>query len=516
LWRKTQKLIGQQVKMQQGYRKTGQESKKAGDAAQRAGRGGQQAFSQMKGVVMGVAGALGLGSGVAGALALVNKHYDAWLQNINAVAGATKTASKDMIAFATLQQGGTKAQRVMQAAALGARYSVPSGEAWNAVQALQSAPGRTFATGMKAAESVFAGSQVGIPVAKGLELEILGASQKQKPGDFIRMAYAAGQASSRDPMTLAGAASALKFFDDKTFGFAAGAVLSGSISKEKLPVYLRQAGLALSRSGSLQKFFEDKGMGGASQAERLRALNRLGIDTAVELQEAGVGELRQLEALAGLVPNVEAIDKTYKDIQRRAKPGLLAQQRAETEAELPTLKRTRMAEQIVQYGSNWIKLGPTADKAVQEQNKLNLEAMALSRIGLYKGLLGSKYYTATLAGELIPDLNPIERAGMELRSQRWMEHEASRIQADIGAGKGMPAYPYPMALPRGATRGGYITQQADRYHEMYPSIPQDRLEKIMEHYADRQDEMISVLKRMLDRAESQRLNPTLKRPDDDR
>jgi len=212
------KILRQNSRLMEQNQKLASQSRRAGREKRDLLRGTRQQVTTLVGSYLSVQGAIGT----------INRLHDTWLQNIRLVSTEAQKASNQMIAFAALQEGGTKAKRVAAAAALASQFGITDrGEAFNTVQALQSARGGDIRAGMTAARTVFAASQVGVSVGRGRELEVLGASQGQRPGQALRRAFVAGQLSSRDPEVLAGAAPGMKFFQDKNFGFATAAVLAG-------------------------------------------------------------------------------------------------------------------------------------------------------------------------------------------------------------------------------------------------------------------------------------------------
>lgn len=348
-----------------------------------AGKAGKQAFGpQALSMVRNLAGGLGMTLGVGGAIAAINRGYETWLQNIREIASEANKASGEIIALAALQEPGQKRERVMEAAALAARYGVSArGEAFDTIQALQSALGGDWRKGMKAAETVFAATQVGIPVEKGKELEILGAGQGQQPGQALRRAYVAGQASGRDPAALAGAAPGLKFFKDKDFAFAFAAVLAGTVKTAQLPVYLKQAGIGLSRTGPAQERFEEMALGRASQQERLAALHKAGIDTEEELKEFGFNEIRQREALLGVVRLYKDVVRIKDDIETKAKPGIFMRHRGQVEEELPGMKTSREIEVLKTKAKDELAFGVGGTKAREVERMQYVRGLALRRLG---------------------------------------------------------------------------------------------------------------------------------------
>ena len=198
-----QKLIAQQGKMETGFTRVGRAGQRAGKNVGEAFGG--QAASQLKSYVTGLLS-------VSGTIGIINKAYATWMTNIRETGAEANKAANELIAFAALQEGGTKGARVKEAMALARKHGITQrGEAFNTVQALQSALGGDFKAGMKAAGTVFAATQVGIPLEAGREAEVVGAATGQVPGQALRRAYVAGQLSSRDPALLAKAGRAMRW-----------------------------------------------------------------------------------------------------------------------------------------------------------------------------------------------------------------------------------------------------------------------------------------------------------------
>jgi len=137
-----------------------------------AGSAGERAFGKIGQAIVPVLGALGVGGGIVGGLSKISEGYKVWLQNMEEVSAKTAELTKSYLAFAVLQEGGTKAKRVQEAGALAQKYGITNlGQAYDVAQAMQSTRG-SFAAGMKTTESVFAASQIGIPVEAGKEVKI--------------------------------------------------------------------------------------------------------------------------------------------------------------------------------------------------------------------------------------------------------------------------------------------------------------------------------------------------------
>ena len=405
--------------------------RKLRDAGKTGQRSGTQITGSMKGIqtaMVALAGAAGLAS-IQQALSTINQSYQTWLQNTRAISSEARKAANELIAFAALQEGGTKAQRVNRAATLASRFGVlDRGEAFNTVQALQSARSGDFEAGISAARTVFASTQVGIPLDRARELEVLGAAQGLDPGQAVRMAFVAGQESSRDPRTLAGAAPGLSFYEDKLFGISAAGVLAGSVKEEELGTFVKAAGIALSKTSAVgfQETFENLGVADASRMERLQALADAGINTQEALGLAGLGELRQQQALVALVNNLPEVHRIMNSVKEKATSGLFASQRSRVEQEIPSTRFEREIQILQALGSDEAAFGDRSIGSLQVEREDRIRGLALRRLGL-------------------EEMGPIDLIDEEGRSSvaatfiLGLNDALSRIQGGGGFGEGSPS-----------------------------------------------------------------------------
>ena len=348
-----------------------------------AGDTGKMAFGDILGSVASLSGSLAGGAGILLTIGKINQAYEVWIANQREISQEAKKAQNEIVAFAALQEDGTKRDRVLAAGNLAAQFGVTDrGQAFNTVQALQSVRKGDIVEGTRSARTVFEASQLGVPVELGRELELLGASQGQEPGQAIRRAFVAGQQSARTPATLATAAPALKFFDDKDTGFAAAGVLAGSVGEGNLQTFVKRAGIALSSVGAAQKKFEKLGLGKATQLERLTKLSDLGVDTAEELKEFGFTEIRSIEALAGLVPNVEEVKRIRGEIVKQAVPGLFSAQRKSLENQLPSAAKSRKIDVLSATFQNETAFGESSGAALDLEVEQKVRGLAFKKLGI--------------------------------------------------------------------------------------------------------------------------------------
>lgn len=324
-------------------------------------------------------------SQITSAIELSKKHMQEF-------SDAARKTNEESMAFSALQAGGTKALRLHEVVNIAAGYGIAErGQAWNAVQSLQSAYGANYPNlteeeayqkGLNAARTVFAAAKVGIPVERGLELEILGASQGAAPADFLNKAFVAGQMSARTPSTIAGAASGMAFYDDKTFGFAAAGTVAASVPEEQLPAYFRGAGIGLSDMSGGARWFRSHGLAGASQYERAKALAAGGYTTPEELGKIGITEITESMGLAAVARNIPMVEAIMKGLAERAVPGVFEKARAGVVAEIPEARFADIQSKITAEMQKRKALGPIAVEAQQKMTEKMITALAFRRMGI--------------------------------------------------------------------------------------------------------------------------------------
>jgi len=418
----------------------GKAGQRVGRELKRTGTDGEKAFDSITRGARELIGALGVGAGVAGAVASVNRGYETWLQNMREISAEAGKAAREFVAFAALQEGGAKAGRVRRAAGLATRFGVTDrGLAFDLVQALQSAIAakepqlteeQAFGKAMGGAGAVFAAAQLGVPLEAGRQLAALAPGQGMTPEHSLRMAYVAGQASVRSPAVLSKAGPALTFFDDKRMGYAMGAVLSGGVAEDQLQTYLKNAGIGLSATSAdeFQATLQKLGVAGGTRYEKLAALRAAGITTTEQVGLAGLKEQRAQFAVSYLLQNFADIMPAYERIGREATPGLFARQRTAVEQELPAAKVARDIDILKSEVSNLAAFGPRAMPALGQERRRRLLAASFRRRGLEEGMFGMDYIGPegemtdyALFRAALDQMNPISAmaSGDPARSRRF-------------------------------------------------------------------------------------------------
>ena len=373
LWKSLQKIVQQTGKVEKAGEKAGKKYKKAGKESDKAFGGA--ALTKLTAYGAGLVG-------VSSTVGMITKGYEAQVAAAKELATESRKASNELVAFAALQEGGTKAQRVHQATALAAQFGITDrGEAFNTVQALQSALGGDFEAGMKAAETTFRATQLGISLPRAREVAALGIAQGQGGPEALRRTYVAGQESSRDPEIIASGARGLGFFTDPVTGFAAAGQLAGGVGESELVTYVQAAGEALSATSNLDKVFKKLGVTAGTEIEKLEALKEAGIITIEELAVAGLGEKRQRRALSILIPNVENVKRMRQAIEEKAIPGIFPSQRHAVETEIPQTRLARESRMLEARFKDAGAFGPHADAASAKENARQVRGVALRELG---------------------------------------------------------------------------------------------------------------------------------------
>lgn len=391
-------LIDQQAQFVAGTERISKSTREAGQAQ-------EEAFGPaMLGKLAAYGGSL---IGIQQAIAKIGEGYRDWREHIHEVAEASSQAQKDIVAFAALQEGGTKAARVQQATALAARYGVSDrAVAFDVAQSLQSAAEtadesmtreQAWRQALQDSAEVFKLIQLGVSPKSAADAAIQATAQHVDVGSFLRKVYLAGEAGTRKPEDVAAAAKGMAFWDDKDLASAAAAVISAEQAKTggegETEVYLRQAGRALSGIGDLanKRFWQRHGLSAdASQEERLAKLAELGIDTPEEIQKAGIGDVREIKGVQTLVKNFTALRSIRERIAAEDRPGLLEARRSAVESELPAARMQRELDILKVMQADAYAL-PEDTEALEAENLARARALALRRMRLRGNLLGGRF-----------------------------------------------------------------------------------------------------------------------------
>ena len=337
-----EKTIDKQKTLIRELGKTGQESQRG---AQKHGKAWSDASGKVLGGLKEIAGALGVGMGIAGAIGLVKKGMQEWKAYMTEVARLSKEAGQNVMAFAMMQAPKEMRPRVLETAAAAIPYGIKAGVAWNQVQAFQAQLG-TYKKGLGAARATWQLQRTGVEPEAAASVVSLLMAQGLTGEQAARLPYAAGEVSAKDPAAIAGALpTALPFFGGVKGGALTAAQiatrLSATIPTQQLGTFTKAAGLGLTRR---PKFW--KGLGfekpGAKPWEQLAALSAAGLTTTAALETAGITETRQSAALAALVTDMPETTRVAAQVAGKyAQPGLIAGKIAGVEREMPEVVHAR-------------------------------------------------------------------------------------------------------------------------------------------------------------------------------
>jgi len=369
----TAKAVQGFLKVVDAQRKTEAGQKKITQASREAHTANQQMIGSLRGVVS----ALGIGGGIAGAVMLIR---DTWMEidrYLERVAQKSRQAAQDMTAFVLMQAGGTRAERVAEAGAIGARWGVFPGEAFGQLQRLQAMPQvRTYERALKAAEAVWRLQKwAAVPQEAATTAVTLAMGMGYTAAQAARLPYAAGEASQLSPAELAEAAQrGLPPYGGiegmALTGYQVMAAMSGTITEPSmLGTYAaRVAETVMTGKGETGRLWRRLGVEKAGFWERLEALSKAGITTMQELERAGITEKRARMGIYLLVRDWEATLTTRRAVRELyEQAGLIARKRAEAEAEVPQMRLAREMDVLQAIYEEEQVTGPEAIRAMKRE-----------------------------------------------------------------------------------------------------------------------------------------------------
>lgn len=371
----------------------GKVTKEAGDAARQSERA-NRGLRGLAGAARSLVAALGVGTGIAGAVSLIRKGIEAWRQDMEAIARLSREAGQNMIAFATMQEPGTVGKRARAAAEAGAEFGVAPGPAWSAVQALQSQTG-SYEQGLAAAREAWSLSRLGVHPRAAQGAVSVGMGLGLEAPEAARAPFVAGQLSSLSPAEMAAAAQrGLPAYrglgGGPLFGYQAMAVLSQVIKEPgRLGTYTARLASALSaEEGEAGAVWGRLGIErpGADPMAQLRALAGAGITSEQQLRRAGFAEEREVRALSIVLSNLGALERFGPQFnQRMARTGLLGEQAARLQGESPEIAHALAVERLAAEFQGAGLYGPNAGDARRTEMIERMRAVGLRRRGAWIG-----------------------------------------------------------------------------------------------------------------------------------
>lgn len=353
-----------------------------GKASTRSAGQWNKANKAVLGSIGQIAGALGIAGGVAGAVSQIVTLVREWQENMDALARKSAEAGREMTALAMMQKKGEVGAAVQEAISVGARYGYTPGQAMGGYQQLQAQLGsrRQAVQALSAAGRLSQWAGVD-PDAASTAVSLM-AGLGMKPGTGVRALYGAGEASSLSPQEIAEAApKGLPGWKGTKGGAMMGLAVSAQLSEVikdpgRLGTYTARAATGLFGTGKKQDaLWEKLGIGkGADAVERLRALQGAGLTSKLGLQEAGIVEEREAQAISLLVNQIDPLlAKREKISTLSAQRGLLGGKRAAAEAELPQMRFQRERESLEALSEGEWKM-PTTEAGRQRQRQAERHA----------------------------------------------------------------------------------------------------------------------------------------------
>ena len=227
--------------------------------------------------------------------------------------------------------------------------------------------------------------RIGLPADLGGELAIQGMELGLSPGEMLRMAVAAGDASKRSPKEIGRAAQSIKSFDDPAFGMAiVGKLVAANPTNAN--ELAQSTAKMLTGVSPIAPWFASQGLApDASMGQRLAMMSAKGIDTPEELAGVGVSEDLARRALLGLLKTKKDTSEVWQieqDVKAaRSDLGLFTRKQAKNEADVGTLEFNRRILEEESKRDEWQGMSMTSQKQVLRDRILsnNLRNMGLDR-----------------------------------------------------------------------------------------------------------------------------------------
>jgi len=347
-------------------------------------------FGRMRGALTSILGALGIGTGIAAAMAKLVELARQWAAHMDRVAQASERAGREMVAFAMMQEPGTVGEATRSAAKLGAEYLVTPGQAWMTVQRFQG-KGLSLADSLKGAKAAWELARTGVRETDAVGGTLAGIEQGLTAQESATLLYVAGEASSLSPAELAPSASVglqpFRGLAGPRVGMGGMAGLSASFGQPgapgRLPTMTAAAGRAFlqteGRPGALWKRLGFKKPGMDPLAQR-RALRGAGITTLQDLMGAGFNE-EQASALAALMGAAGLDEQVARIVTGSQDLGVMGRKWASVYEESPEVRHAydkgRLKAELA-LSRLW---GPSAPQARRREIQLKEAGLALTEAG---------------------------------------------------------------------------------------------------------------------------------------
>ena len=283
------KLVDAQKKGERGFRGVTRASKDSG-----------KGMDALKGSLGAVAGALGVGGGIASAVALITKEIASWKGYMDGISELSKKMAPSVTSLGMM---GVTHEQVKQITLSGATSGIPMTAAQNTAQTLIAQTG-SFDKGLAAANVAWRMRWAGIPdVERGGAAISTGMGLGLSATKAARLIYGAGEASSLSPSEIAkyvprGMPSWQGFGGGEALPYAVMADISRITKTEELGTQTKNVAIALMQHAKetgtkrpLTDLWESLGIESPIKTPMLafKALADAGLTTSADLQKAGFG-----------------------------------------------------------------------------------------------------------------------------------------------------------------------------------------------------------------------------------
>ena len=245
-------------------------------------------FKKMKRSAMGVAGALGIGGGVAGALTTVVSLARQWQDYMDGIGGRFNEINRKSISFALVMGASPQLpQQEKRAIEMGARYGVGPVQSKNTVQSMTSLLNNDFEKGLQASRSPFMANQAGMDITEAENITAAAVNKGYPDWMGTNLALQAGLASHKDPATLAKMGRMFPFAKDIQFATATAPALLAGTSPDEFQTFGKRAFIALNseQNKKANRLFKKLDVFGGTEPEKIAALSKAGLDTPTKLEK---------------------------------------------------------------------------------------------------------------------------------------------------------------------------------------------------------------------------------------
>jgi len=353
-----------------GFLKIVEAQKKAERQGRKAAKVTNEGLDSMGEKLMGVAKIAAAGFGIKKGADIAVSYLRKVDEQLKAISLSLDESTKNMMAFALMQQGSPETQaRLMKVAQAGSEYGMGMGESWFQFQSMQALYGGDFPKAMSAFKQIGLGRKAQVPPESSRDFIAAASAKGLESWEGVYLPYKSGQLSQMDPATLAKASIALPQWKDPYLAMAAAPEVLRIVGPDLFHTYLKNAGKALgSPVGGAGKLWEKLGVSESSELDKIKAAAEAGIETPAQLAKAGIVEQRQSMGLSAIIGAYKKgkIVSNYAGLKKDADAGYVEKELGMAEANVPLLKLQAEKERGVAKIEIMKQLGSTGTRAELE------------------------------------------------------------------------------------------------------------------------------------------------------